>query len=104
MLSSIHRSVPRFAAAIALTMFVSFAGCSYHRHRIGGGPTGRGEDSARQYYIFFGLLRLNEVDTQRLAHDAAGYEILTERSFVDLLLTPLLLPLSITTRTVTVNR
>lgn len=58
----------------------------------------------RQLYIFFGLVRISESDSQRLAHDATGYEIVTEYSFVDMVLQPLLLPLTMTSRTITVNR
>ena len=53
--------------------------------------------------MFFGLLDLNEVDTQRLAGDLTSYRITTRWSFTDILLTPLLLPLTVTSRTVTVE-
>ena len=73
------------------------------RHIIGLGPTGLGEVSARQYYILFGLVQFNEVDTQRMAGDLTSYTIESEISLVDILLMPLLLPLTTTSRTVTVK-
>lgn len=79
-------------------------GCVYHVHRVGLGPTGLGSESTRQFYLLFGLVSLNEVDVQRLATDLTSYSIETEFSFVDFLLTPLLLPLTITSRTVTVEK
>ena len=75
----------------------------FHRHTIGTGPTGLGEQSARQYYVLFGLIRFNEVDPQRLADNLTSYEIESGYSFVDILLAPLLLPLTVTSRTVTVR-
>ena len=78
--------------------------CYVHTHRIGGGPTGLGEESVRQYYIFFGALQLNDVNVQRMAGDLSGYEITTKRSFTDYLLFPILGWFTITTSTVTVRR
>lgn len=78
--------------------------CSAHRHRVGLGPTGIGEESSRQFYLFFGLLPINEVNVQRMAVDLSSYEIESSYSFVDIILTPLLLPLTVTSRTVTVYR
>ena len=75
-----------------------------HTHRIGGGPTGLGQESARQYYGFFGLFQLNEVNVQRMAADLNGYEVRSETSLWDLVLAPILFPLTVTTRTVTVLR
>ena len=78
--------------------------CYVNTHRIGTGPTGIGEESARQYYIFFGLLQLNDVNVQRMAGDLSGYEITTKRSLTDYLLFPLLGWFTITSRTVIVRR
>ena len=78
--------------------------CVSHTHRIGLGPTGLGSESARQYYLFFGLVAINDVDVQRLAGDLSSYEIDSRFSFVDFLLTPLMLPFTVTSRTVTVSK
>ncbi len=94
----------RRSRLLLLALACLFAGCQTHVHTIGAGPTGLGSESARQFYIFFGLFQIGEADSQRLAHDASGYEIVTSYSFVDILLQPILLPLTITSRTMTVNR
>jgi hypothetical protein len=78
-------------------------GCASHRHVIGLGPTGLGETSVRQFYVLFGLVTFNEVNVQRMADDLTGYTVETEFSLIDLLLAPLLLPLTATSRTVTVK-
>lgn len=79
------------------------SGCVAHEHIVGLGPTGLGESSMRQYYLLFGLIQFNEVNVQRLASDLTSYSIVSEFSFVDLLLSPLLLPFTVTSRTVTVK-
>ena len=63
-----------------------------------------GETSDRQYFFLFGWVKLNDVNTQRMTEDLASYEIETRFGWVDLALSPLLLPLSVTSRTVTVAR
>ena len=78
-------------------------GCVAHRHAVGLGATGTGQQSARQYYIFFGLVATNDVDAQRMADGLTSYEIETRYGFFDLLLGPLLLPLTMTSRTVVVR-
>jgi hypothetical protein len=90
------------AAACALAALAA-AGCVSHSHAVGLGPTGTGEQSDRQFYLLFGLVPLNTVESQRLAGDLTSYTIETGYSFTDLLLTPLLLPLTVTSRTVVVR-
>lgn len=94
-----RRRTPR---ALLLALLCG-SGCVTHFHSVGLGSTGTREVSARQFYLFFGLWRVNEVDTQRMAPDLTSYTVETGFEFVDLLLSPLLLPFTITTRTVVVR-
>lgn len=80
------------------------AGCLSHTHTVGGGPTGIGESSTRQFYVLFGLFRWNSVDVQTMTEDLTGYEIDTRYGVVDVLLAPFLLPFTATSRTVLVRR
>ncbi|HLU38434.1 MAG TPA: hypothetical protein VK081_03560 [Planctomycetota bacterium] len=77
--------------------------CLAHEHRVGVGPLGTGSAVARQYYLLFGLVRLNEVDSQRLALDRTSFAVRTSFSFWDFVLAPVLLPLTICSRTVVVT-
>lgn len=79
------------------------ASCMSHRHSVGLGATGTGVEHRRQYYVLFGLVAANEVDAQRMAGGLTSYEVETGYRFLDMLIAPLLLPLTITTRTVTVR-
>jgi hypothetical protein len=89
--------------ALVLAMVLTTPACAVHRHRVGAGPGGHGETSLRQYYWMWGLLPINEADSQRLAGAQSGYEIVTKYSFVDILLAPVLFPFTVTTRTVLVK-
>lgn len=98
------RLIPLGLALAAALLTASLQGCMVHRHRVGVGPNGLSSESHRQVYLFFGLLRLGDVDPQRLAGDVSGYEVVTEYSFVDFLLQPFLLVVTGTSRTVTIYR
>lgn len=89
------------AAACLMLLFAT--GCVHHRHSVGLGATGTGEQQARQYYFLFGLVATNDVSAQRMADGLTSYTIETQYSIIDILLQPLLLPLTMTSRTVTVR-
>lgn len=79
------------------------AGCVTHRHTVGLGGSDTNAVTARQYYVLFGLLPVNDVDTQRMAGDLTSYTIETGYGIVDVLVGPFLLPLTLTSRTVVVR-
>lgn len=95
-------STCRNGCLLAATALLGSA-CVSHQHTVGLGPTGTGMTQQRQYYALFGLWQINEVDSQRLAADLTSYSVDSRFSFVDLLLQPLLLPFTLTSRTVTVR-
>lgn len=74
-----------------------------HVHTVGLGATGSEEKVERQFYWLFGFVQFNEVDAQRMAGDVTSYNVETYFSFWDFLLSPLLLPLLSTSRTVVVR-
>ncbi|MCA8942968.1 MAG: hypothetical protein KDB80_10450 [Planctomycetes bacterium] len=96
------RSARNLFAALALCTILP--SCMYHQHRVGVGPAGIQTVTARQWYWLFGLGRLNEVDTQRFAQDSVSYDVVTKFSFTDLLYSILLGPVTVTSRTVVVER
>ena len=100
-----HRSAGHARLLALAFLLLLLPACSVHTHRMGGGATGSAPpESMRQYYIFFGLLQLNEVNEQRFVGDLSSYDVRTEYGWTDIFLTPLLLPLTVTTRTVTIYR
>ncbi|MFC1527731.1 Bor/Iss family lipoprotein [Candidatus Neomarinimicrobiota bacterium] len=89
--------------AIVVLLFI-FVGCTTHIHRIGTGPQSYTNDEERQWYVLWGLVPINEVDTKEMAGDVANYEIKTEVTPIDFLISIPASTVSVTSRTVTVTK
>ena len=75
--------------AIVMIMIVSslfLIGCSTHVHTVGTGPQTGVENTARQFYLLYGLIPLNTVDTDKMAGSAANYEIQTQVGGMDVVI------------------
>lgn len=88
----------------AATLSLSLSACVTHEHVIGNGPKGTTEIAEKQWYILFGLVPLNKVDTKVLAAGATDYKIQTQSSFVDVLIGIVTSIVTIQPRTVTVTK
>ena len=102
---------------IALIISMLFNGCATHLHNVGHGPQTDIKVTSRQFYLFYGLVPLNSVDTNEMAGiDLKGnyitdYEIKTQTGPIDIvlafglgLITYGIGPAIIQSRTVTVTR
>ncbi len=72
--------------ALAATLFlapVAMTGCFTHTHVVGDGAQTGQTEMKRQWYILFGLVPLNEVDSKAMAGGADDYTIKTTQSFID---------------------
>ena len=100
---------------VATTLFT--VGCATHVHSIGYGAQTGVKTTARQFYLLYGLVPINSIDTNEMAgKDANGnyiinYDIKTETGPIDILLsiglgivTYGIGPAIIQSRTVTVTR
>ena len=88
-----------------------FIGCATHVHNIGVGPQIGHKVTARQWYLLYGLVPLNSVDTNEMANSAENYEIQTQTGPIDIVLafglglfTYGIGPVIIQSRTVTVTQ
>lgn len=90
--------------AIILIVMLIVIGCSANIHTIGNGPQKNEVLEARQWYILYGLVPLNEVNTQEMAGNAKDYEIKTEQSFLDALIMCFAGIVTVSSRTVTVTK
>jgi hypothetical protein len=75
--------------AVVMIMIVSslfLIGCSTHVHTVGTGPQTGVSNTARQYYLLYGLIPLNSVDTGAMAGGAANYEIQTQVGPMDVVI------------------
>ena len=89
---------------LILIIVLTAIGCSTNIHTIGNGPQKNDVQEVRQWYVLYGLVPLNEVNTHEMAGNAIDYEIKTEQSFLDGLITCFTSAISVTCRTVTVTK
>lgn len=86
-------------AVLAMTMLV---GCMTHEHIVGTGAATGYTESAKQWYLLWGLMPLNNVDTKAMSGAAQNYKIVTQTSLVDAVLNGLGAAISVQVRTVKV--
>ncbi len=95
----------RIATLILIAFCVlTLISCASHTHTIGEGPAFDRTEVQRQWYILYGLVPINDIDTQVMADGKSNYEITTEVGIVDWLYMAVLSPATITCRTVIVIR
>jgi hypothetical protein len=100
---------------IAITLIISmlFISCATHVHMVGYGPQSGVKATARQYYLLWGLVPLNTVDTNEMAgtdingNQIEDYEIQTQFGVLDIAINWISLFTTgcfISSRTVTVTK
>lgn len=57
--------------------------CFTQHHVVGEGAKGNRVESAKTWYVLWGLVPINKVDTKEMAKGAKDYEITTQISFID---------------------
>ncbi|MDA1193275.1 MAG: hypothetical protein O3A46_16490 [Candidatus Poribacteria bacterium] len=94
----------RIAAFSALlVLVVTLSGCWTHTHVVGDGAQGNDVTSTRQWYVLFGLIPLNEVDSKAMAGDAANYTVETQTTLIDAVIGAFTGVISVHPQTVTVT-
>ena len=97
-----------------MILSILFVGCATHLHQVGAGPQIGHKVSARQYYLLWGLVPLNSVDTIELAgNDVNGnpienFEIQTQVGPLDIVINTISFVIGyqilVTSRTVTITK
>jgi hypothetical protein len=91
--------------ALLLILCVLFVfGCSTHIHKVGDGAQGSAKETGRQWYILFGLVPLNNVDSNAMAGGAESYTVQTQASAIDVIIGFFTGIVTINARTVTVTK
>jgi hypothetical protein len=67
-------------AVLAMTMLV---GCFTNEHIVGTGAATGYTESAKQWYLLWGALAINNVDTKAMSGAAQNYKIITQTTIVD---------------------
>ena len=92
-------------AVLLLVAMVLMMGCAAHTHKVGHGAVlNRTRIVERQWYLLYGLVPINEVDTHAMIGGKNHYEMRTEVTVMDFIYISLFSPLTVTCRTVTVRR
>ena len=98
------RIVRAVISIVLIVMLVGMTGCAAHTHKVGAGATGTQVEQQRQWYVLFGLVPINTVDTDVMAAGAADYDIETKQSFLDVVLNIFTGIVTVNSRTVKVKK
>ena len=112
--STLHTTWAKPPSAVhMLESSVDFSGATFPGTDENPEVVGVKAETMHQYYIFFGLIRLNEVDIQRVVGDYTSYDVdigfayrdgfWTWDSLGDFMISMLFLPLTVTRQAVTVK-
>jgi hypothetical protein len=89
---------------ITIVFLLGMLACSAHVHQVGTGPQTGQTIEARQWYVLWGLIPLNDVNTQQMAGGANNYEIATEQGVLDIIINIFTGYVSVYSRTVKVTK
>jgi hypothetical protein len=90
-----------FAPLLILALLAS---CTAHVHKIGAGSQKGDVVKKKQWYVLFGLVPLNNVDSAVLAGDAKDYQIKTVYNVDDVLISFFTSYVTISCRSVEVTK
>ena len=96
--------IKKTISIILIFCMFSLVGCMTHVHKVGTGAQSNTSTSKKQWYVLFGLIPLNTVETQQMAAGATDYEIKTQTTFVDIVIGIFTGIVSVYPRTVTVKK
>ncbi len=88
----------------AILSIILVTACSMNVHTVGNGAQGNQITQARQWYILYGLIPLNDVDTKEMVGSTSDYEIQTAQQPMDIIMNLFTSYISVTSRTVTVKK
>ena len=92
------------AILLIAVMCFSVVGCYTMKHQVGNGAQTGVSMEKKQWYILWGLVPLNNVDSKAMAAGATDYTIKTEQNFVDVVIGLVTGMATIYPRTVTVTK
>jgi hypothetical protein len=97
-----RRSVCLLLCLVVLSL--PLAGCYTLKHTVGEGGSGAKVAEARQWFILWGLVPLNEHDGGHLADGATDYTVQTQMSPLDVIMNLFTGWITVYSRTVTVTK
>ncbi len=96
----------RFVSGLLIMIFAlaTLQGCYTMKHTVGDGAKGNVTEEARQWYVLWGLVPINTVDSKEMARGARDYTVTTQMAPLDVLINIFTTYVTIVSRTVTVQR
>ena len=94
----------KLSAVLLIVGMLFVIGCATHTHVVGNGAQGTDMIESRQWYVLYGLVPINDVDSNAMAAGATDYEITTSHTPLDFVITAVLGSITIYSRTVTVQK
>ncbi len=95
----------RIVAMVTISaMILLLVGCMAHTHVIGNGGGQGASMQARQWYVLWGLVPINSVDTKAMSGGAQDYTIKTSISPVDFFINIFTSMVTVYSRTVSVTK
>jgi hypothetical protein len=95
----------KFKALIVVLVFAfAITSCYSLEHTVGAGAQGNDVVSEKQWYALWGLVPLNDVDSQEMARGAENYTIHSQFKFVDYVISAFTGIITIQVLTVEVER
>lgn len=91
-------------AAASLALISMLSGCFAQVHKVGSGAAGTNVTAQQQWFILFGLIPLTQVDSNAMAAGATNYEIRTEHTAIDWIISIFTQIVTVYPRTVTVTK
>lgn len=96
-----------FVISLIIALFLS-QGCTIHRHTVGNGPIKKQGSQLtiakkKQWYMFWGLVPLNTPNTEKMRGGFKDYQIKSSTNVGDMLISWILFPTTIITRTVKIR-
>lgn len=94
----------KLSAALLIVAMLCVIGCSAHIHKVGNGAQGTELMVERQWYVLWGFIPLNDVDTHAMAAGATDYEIVTQYTPIDVVINIFTSIVTVECRTVSVEK
>jgi len=94
----------KLSAVLLIVGMLFVIGCASHMHTVGNGAQGTDIIESRQWYVLWGMVPINDVDTQAMAGEATDYNIITEVNVLDAVINAFVGSATIYCRTVTVMK
>ena len=91
---------------ISLAVISAFllTSCYTINHKVGQGAQGNNVTTERQWYVLWGLVPINNVDSKQLAGGATDYTVKTEMTFVDVVIGAFTSIITVTPMSVSVTK